>query len=74
MIRIAADSAVSAPQMLTSIWPASNTMRQASPVNAAVLIVAGALDVNPIDVVRRTVVPLTAGAATSVILAFLFIV
>lgn len=49
-------------------------MRQASPVNAAVLIVAGALDVNPIDVVRRTVVPLTAGAATSVILAFLFIV
>ena len=71
---IAADSAVSAPQMLTSIWAASNTMRQASPVNAAVLIVAGALQVNPIDVVRRTVVPLTAGAVTAVVCAFLFVV
>lgn len=71
---IAADSAVSAPQMLTSIWAASNTMRQASPVNAAVLIVAGALQVNPIDVVRRTAVPLTAGAVTAVVCAFLFVV
>lgn len=71
---IAADSAVSAPQMLTSIWAASNTMRQASPVNAAVLIVAGALQVNPIDVVRRTAVPLAAGAVTAVVCAFLFVV
>lgn len=70
---IAAESAVSAPQMLTSIWAASNTMRQASPVNAAVLIVAGALDVNPIDIVRRTLVPLLAGAVTAVICALLFI-
>lgn len=70
---IAAESAVSAPQMLTSIWAASNTMRQASPVNAAVLIVAGALDVNPLDIVRRTLVPLLAGAVTAVICALLFI-
>ena len=49
-------------------------MRQASPVNAAVLIVAGALQVNPIDVVRRTAVPLTAGAVTAVVCAFLFVV
>ena len=71
---IAADSAVSAPQMLTSIWAASNTMRQASPVNAAVLIVAGALNVNPVDVVRRTLVPLAAGMVTSVVCALLFVV
>ena len=70
---IAAESAVSAPQMLTSIWAASNTMRQASPVNAAVLIVAGALDVNPVDIVRRTLVPLLAGAVTAVICALLFL-
>ena len=56
------------------IRDSSNTMRQASPVNAAVLIVAGALQVNPIDVVRRTAVPLTAGAVTAVVCAFLFVV
>lgn len=70
---IAADSAVSAPQMLTSIWAASNTMRQASPVNAAVLIVAGALEVNPVEIVRRTFVPMLAGALTAVICAVVFI-
>lgn len=70
---IAAESAVSAPQMLTSIWAASNTMRQASPVNAAVLIVAGALEVNPVEIVRRTFVPMLAGALTAVICAVVFI-
>lgn len=70
---IAAESAVSAPQMLTSIWAASNTMRQTSPVNAAVLIVAGALEVNPVEIVRRTFVPMLAGALTAVICAVVFI-
>ena len=59
--------------MLTSIWSASNLMRQGSPVNAAVIIVAGALNVNPIDLVRRTMVPMLAGTIASVIFAFLFI-
>ncbi|OEY04772.1 C4-dicarboxylate transporter DcuC [Corynebacterium sp. Marseille-P4321] len=70
---IAAESAVHAPQMLTSIWSASNLMRQASPVNAAVLIVSGALQVNPIEIVRRTIVPMLAGTITSVVCAFMFI-
>ena len=70
---LAAESTVHAPQMLASIWSASNLMRQASPVNAAVLIVAGALQVNPVDLVRRTIVPLLAGTVSAVIFAFLFI-
>ena len=70
---LAAESTVHAPQMLASIWSASNLMRQASPVNAAVLIVAGALQVNPVDLVRRTIVPMLAGTVSAVIFAFLFI-
>lgn len=70
---LAAETSIHAPQMLTSIWSASNLMRQGSPVNAAVIIVAGALNVNPIDLVRRTMVPMLAGTIASVIFAFLFI-
>lgn len=70
---LAAETPIHAPQMLTSIWSASNLMRQGSPVNAAVIIVAGALNVNPIDLVRRTMVPMLAGTIASVIFAFLFI-
>lgn len=70
---LAAKSAIDAPQMLTSIWATSNSMRQASPVNAAVLIVAGALKVNPVEIVRRTIVPMLAATVVSVVCAFLFI-
>ncbi|MCT1414654.1 C4-dicarboxylate transporter DcuC [Corynebacterium sanguinis] len=70
---LAEKSAIHAPQMLTSIWATSNTMRQASPVNAAVLIVAGALDVNPVEIVRRTIVPMLAATVVSVVCAFLFV-
>ncbi|WP_301925807.1 C4-dicarboxylate transporter DcuC [Corynebacterium glaucum] len=70
---LAAESAVHAPQMLTSIWSASNLMRQASPVNAAVLIVSGALNINPVELVRRTLVPMLVGTISAVIFAFLLI-
>ena len=70
---LAAESAVHAPQMLASIWSASNLMRQASPVNAAVLIVSGALNINPVELVRRTLVPMLVGAVSAVIFAFLLI-
>ena len=59
--------------MLTSIWSASNLMRQASPVNAAVLIVSGALNINPVELVRRTLVPMLVGTISAVIFAFLLI-
>lgn len=70
---LAADTAIHAPQMLTSIWSASNLMRQGSPVNAAVLIVSGALEVNPVELVRRTLVPMLVGTLSAVVFAFLFI-
>ena len=70
---LAAETSIHAPQMLTSIWSASNLMRQGSPVNAAVIIVSGALNVNPIDLVRRTLVPMIVGTIASVVFAFLFI-
>lgn len=70
---LATETSIHAPQMLTSIWSASNLMRQGSPVNAAVIVVSGALEVNPIDLVRRTMVPMVAGTVASVVFSFLLI-
>lgn len=70
---LAADTSIHAPQMLTAIWGTSNLMRQVSPVNAAVLIVSGAINVNPIRLVGRTIVPMVAATVLNVIFAFLLI-
>ena len=48
-------------------------MRQASPVCAAVLIVAGAIKVSPAELVKRTAVPMTIATICNAILAMLFI-
>lgn len=70
---LAAESGVLPVRMLNSIWGTSNLMRQVSPVCAAVLIVAGAIKVNPIDLVKRTAVPMIGGTILNVIFSFLFI-
>lgn len=70
---LAAQSSIHAPQMLTAIWGTSNLMRQISPVNAAVLIVAGAIKVNPIRLVKRTLVPMAVATVLNTLFAFLFI-
>lgn len=70
---LAAETSIHAPQMLTAIWGTSNLMRQVSPVNAAVLIVSGAIKVNPIRLVKRTSVPMIAAAILNVVFSFLFI-
>ncbi|AKP07957.1 Putative transport protein [Corynebacterium pseudotuberculosis] len=70
---LAAQSSIHAPQMLTAIWGTSNLMRQISPVNAAVLIVAGAIKVNPIRLVKRTLVPMVVATVLNTLFAFLFI-
>lgn len=70
---LAAQSSIHAPQMLTAIWGTSNLMRQVSPVNAAVLIVSGAINVNPIRLVKRTLVPMTVATALNTLFAFFFI-
>ncbi|AIT88323.1 C4-dicarboxylate transporter DcuC [Corynebacterium ulcerans] len=70
---LAAQSSIHAPQMLTAIWGTSNLMRQVSPVNAAVLIVSGAINVNPIRLVKRTLVPMAVATVLNTLFAFLFI-
>ncbi len=70
---LATQSSIHAPQMLTAIWGTSNLMRQISPVNAAVLIVAGAIKVNPIRLVKRTLVPMVVATVLNTLFAFLFI-
>lgn len=70
---LAADTTIHAPQMLTAIWGTSNLMRQVSPVNAAVLIVSGAIKVNPIRLVKRTMVPMIVATILNTLFAFMFI-
>lgn len=70
---LAADTSIHAPQMLTAIWGTSNLMRQASPVNAAVIIVSGAINVNPVRLVKRTAVPMVAATVLNTLFAFLLI-
>ncbi len=70
---LAAETSIHAPQMLTAIWGTSNLMRQVSPVNAAVLIVAGAIKVNPILLVKRTAVPMIVATVLNTIFSFMFI-
>lgn len=70
---LSAESGVLPIRMLNSIWGTSNLMRQVSPVCAAVLIVSGAIKVNPIELVKRTAVPMIAGTILNVVFSFLFI-
>ncbi|QNE88869.1 C4-dicarboxylate transporter DcuC [Corynebacterium incognita] len=70
---LASETSIHAPQMLTAIWGTSNLVRQVSPVNAAVLIVSGAIKVNPIRLVKRTSVPMLTAMVLNTVFAFLFI-
>ncbi|MDO5049791.1 MAG: C4-dicarboxylate transporter DcuC [Actinomycetaceae bacterium] len=70
---LSAESGVLPIRMLNSIWGTSNLMRQVSPVAAAVLIVSGAIKVNPIELVKRTSVPMISGTVLNVLFSFLFI-
>lgn len=49
----------------------SNLIRAISPVSAVVIIVAGALNTSPIEVVKRTSVPLLAGLAATLIITLM---
>ncbi|MDO5494616.1 MAG: C4-dicarboxylate transporter DcuC [bacterium] len=70
---LAAESGILPVRMLNSIWGTSNLMRQVSPVAAAVLIVAGAIKVTPLDLVKRTAIPMIGGTILNVLFSFLFI-
>lgn len=70
---LSAESGILPVRMLNSIWGTSNLMRQVSPVAAAVLIVAGAIKATPLDLVKRTSVPMITGMVLNVAFSFLFI-
>lgn len=70
---LAAETSINPIVMLNSIWGTSNLMRQVSPVAAAMLIVAGAIKVDPLQLVRRTWVPMVGGAIVNVLFSFLLI-
>ena len=48
---------------------AGNLLRAVSPVSAVVMIVAGSIKKSPIDIVRRTSVPMLAGVIVMFILS-----
>ncbi|HCQ26623.1 MAG TPA: C4-dicarboxylate ABC transporter, partial [Bifidobacterium longum] len=48
---------------------AGNLLRAVSPVSAVVMIVAGSIKKSPIDIVRRTSVPMIAGVIVMFILS-----
>lgn len=50
---------------------AGNLMRAVSPVAAVVVIVAGTIKVNPLDVVKRTVVPMVSGVVFMFVLSMI---
>lgn len=49
----------------------SNLFRSVSPVSAVVIIVAGVINVSPLEIVKRTAVPLIAGAASVMVLSLI---
>jgi len=50
----------------------SNLIRAVSPVSAVVIIVASVVRVNPLEIVKRTCVPLLSGFVATLVLAWIF--
>lgn len=70
---LSAETGVLPVRMLNSVWGTSNLMRQVSPVAAAVLIVSGAIKVTPLQLIKRTVVPMVGATILNVLFSFMFI-
>lgn len=63
---IAAKMGISSVAMITSMQLASSIARSASPITAAVVAVAGIANVSPVDVVKRTAIPMVVALVVSV--------
>lgn len=63
---IAAKMGISSVEMITSMQLASSIARSASPITAAVVAVAGIANVSPVDVVKRTAIPMVVALVVSV--------
>ena len=64
---LAVAAGISAIAISVPMGLAGNLLRAVSPVSAVVMIVSGSLNVSPIQIVKRTSVPMLAG------LAFMFV-
>lgn len=69
MVPLAAAAGINVLAVSTPMGLAGNLLRAVSPVSAVVMIVAGSIKKSPIDIVRRTSVPMIAGVIVMFILS-----
>ena len=58
--------------MITPMQMAASIARSASPITAAVVAVAGVADVSPVDLVKRTAIPMGVALVVSFLMAVIF--
>ena len=58
--------------MITPMQMAASIARSASPIPAAVVAVAGVADVSPVDLVKRTAIPMGVALVVSFLMAVIF--
>ncbi len=71
VVPLATAAAISPIAISIPMGLVGNLMRAVSPVSAVVCIVAGSVKVNPLDIVKRTSVPMIAGVICTVIMSLL---
>ena len=69
MVPLAAAAGINVLAVSIPMGLAGNLLRAVSPVSAVVMIVAGSIKKSPIDIVRRTSVPMIAGVIVMFILS-----
>lgn len=69
MVPLAAAAGISVLAVSVPMGLAGNLLRAASPVSAVVLIVAGSVKKNPIEIVKRTSLPMIAGTVFMFVLS-----
>lgn len=71
VVPLATAAAISPIAISIPMGLVGNLMRAVSPVSAVVCIVAGSVKVNPLDIVKRTSVPMIAGVVCTVVMSLL---
>lgn len=71
VVPLATAAAISPIAISIPMGLVGNLMRAVSPVSAVVCIVAGSVKVNPLDIVKRTSVPMIAGVICTVVMSLL---
>lgn len=71
MVPLAEAAGISAIAVSIPMGLCGNLMRAVSPVAAVVVIVAGTIKANPLDIVKRTSVPMIAGVITMFVLSMM---